>query len=171
MVVFRCLFFFFWSCVDTLFLYHTLLLYSASFRALLIILKRICSCQCVINFTAHCSVGQFEWAWQHPHSSRHLSHVCKRFRKESSLQFHWRVVSNMLQLPPWNRQPLTARWLKQELKMDFEPNLQPPMHIPVAFGSVTAKKSQQVDLSSEEKIFKCFLCKGLVEVGAFSRGI
>ena len=50
--------------------------------------------------------------------------------------------------------------------MDFEPNLQPPMHIPIAFGSVTAKKSQQVDLSPE-KTFKCFLCKGLVKVGVF----
>lgn len=77
----------------------------------------------------------------------------------------------MLQVAPWNRQPLTARWLKQEFKMDFEPNLQPPIHIPIAFGSVTAKKSQQADLPSLEKMFKCFLCKGLVKVGAFSQGI
>lgn len=70
----------------------------------------------------------------------------------------------MLQVAPWNRQPLTARWLKQEFKMDFEPSLQPPMHVPIAFGSVTAKKPQQADLSPEERIFKCFLCKGLVKV-------
>lgn len=50
--------------------------------------------------------------------------------------------------------------------MDFEHNLQPPLHIPIAFGSVTAKKSQQVDLSLEQgKIFKCFLCKGSIKVG------
>lgn len=116
------------------------------------------------GFLSDIAALRFEWAWQHPHSSRHLSHVCKRFRKESSLHFHWRVVSNMLQVAPWNRQPLTARWLKQEFKMDFKPDLQPPLHIPIAFGSVTAKKSQQVDLSSSEKIHKCFLCKGLVKV-------
>lgn len=50
--------------------------------------------------------------------------------------------------------------------MDFDSNLQPPMHIPIALGSVTAKKSRQVDLSSEQgKLFKCFLCKGLIKVG------
>ncbi|XP_011604881.1 structure-specific endonuclease subunit SLX1 isoform X2 [Takifugu rubripes] len=116
------------------------------------------------GFPSDIAALRFEWAWQHPHSSRHLSHVCKRSRKESSLQFHWRVVSNMLLVAPWNRQPLTTRWLKQEFMMDFEPNLQPPMHIPIALGSVTAKKSQQVDLSSEQgELLKCFLCKGLIK--------
>lgn len=77
----------------------------------------------------------------------------------------------MLRVAPWNRQPLTARWLKQEFKMDFEPNLQPPMHMPIAFGSVTAKKARRADLLTEETIFKCFLCKGLAKVVVFSWGM
>lgn len=110
-------------------------------------------------------IGQFEWAWQHPHSSRRLSHVSRRARKESSLQFHWRVVSSMLQVAPWNRLPLTARWLKQEYRMDFEPCLQPPLHIPIAFGSVRAKKSQLVQGTGEnEATTKCFICKRLLKV-------
>lgn len=108
---------------------------------------------------------QFEWAWQHPHSSRRLSHVSRRSRKESSLQFHWRVVSNMLRVAPWNRLPLTARWLKQEYKLDFEPSLQPPLHIPITFGSVRAKKALPLQTAGEEEATsRCFLCKGFVKV-------
>lgn len=110
---------------------------------------------------------QFEWAWQHPHSSRRLSHVSRRSRKESSLQFHWRVVSNMLQVAPWNRLPLTARWLKQEYRMDFEPSLQPPLHVPITFGPVRAKKMLLQSTEQEEHTSKCFLCKGLIKVNNF----
>lgn len=110
---------------------------------------------------------QFEWAWQHPHSSRRLCHVPRRSRKESSLQFHWRVVSNMLQVAPWSRLPLTARWLKQEYRMDFEPSLQPPLHVPITFGPVKVKKTprqQQQCTAPEEGVSRCFLCRGCVKV-------
>ena len=92
----------------------------------------------------------------------------RRATKESSLQFHWRVVSSMLRAPPWDRLPLTARWLKQEYRLDFEPGLQPPLHIPLAFGAVRAKKQQQQPSQSEEEeeVAKdwCFLCKRPVKV-------
>ncbi|CAB1421323.1 unnamed protein product [Pleuronectes platessa] len=119
------------------------------------------------GFPSDIAALRFEWAWQHPHSSRRLSHVSRSSRKESSLQFHWRVLSNMLRVPPWNRLPLTARWLKQEYRMDFEPSLQPPLHIPIAFGSVRAKKPQQQQqqpVAEEEDVSRCFLCKGSVKV-------
>ncbi|KAF3836772.1 hypothetical protein F7725_004236 [Dissostichus mawsoni] len=97
-----------------------------------------------------------------------LSYVPRRSRKESSLQFHWRVVSSMLRAPPWSRLPLTARWLRQEYRMDFEPSLQPPLHVPIAFGSVRAKKKLQPAGEDEEEqqqeTSSCFLCKGLVKV-------
>uniref|UniRef100_A0A3P9M566 Structure-specific endonuclease subunit SLX1 C-terminal domain-containing protein n=1 Tax=Oryzias latipes TaxID=8090 RepID=A0A3P9M566_ORYLA len=115
------------------------------------------------TFLAKC----FEWAWQHPHSSRRLPHVARRSRKESSLQFHWRVVSNMLRVAPWNRLPLTARWLKQEYRMDFGPALQPPLHVPIAFGSVRAKKTLQPQTRAEEEeeeTTDCFVCRRPVKV-------
>ncbi|XP_014843583.1 PREDICTED: structure-specific endonuclease subunit slx1-like isoform X1 [Poecilia mexicana] len=108
---------------------------------------------------------QFEWAWQHPHSSRRLSHVSRRSKRETSLQFHWRVVSNMLRVAPWSRLPLTARWLRQEYRMDFDPGLQPPLHIPIAFGSVRAKQKQSLPSADEDEdvMSVCFLCKAMVK--------
>lgn len=71
----------------------------------------------------------------------------------------------MLRVAPWNRLPLTARWLKQEYKMDFEATLQPPLHIPIAFGSVRAKKALPLQAAGEEEATsRCFLCKGFVKV-------
>ena len=46
----------------------------------------------------------------------------------------------MLRTGPWNRLPLTIRWLKQEYKIDFDPTLQPPPHMPYAFGPVKSVK-------------------------------
>ncbi|XP_059211356.1 structure-specific endonuclease subunit SLX1 [Centropristis striata] len=111
------------------------------------------------GFPSDIAALRFEWAWQHPHSSRRLSHVSRRHRKESSLQFHWRVVSNMLRVAPWHRLPLTARWLQQEYRMDFEPSLQPPLHMPIAYGTVRAKKKQQQSAGEEGKTSRCCLCK------------
>ncbi|XP_041842487.1 structure-specific endonuclease subunit SLX1 [Melanotaenia boesemani] len=115
------------------------------------------------GFPSDIAALRFEWAWQHPHSSRRLSHVSRRSRKESSLQFHWRVVSNMLRAAPWSRLPLTARWLKQEYRMEFEPSLQPPLHIPVAFGSVRAKKKLPLSSEEDEDTSRCSLCRGPVK--------
>ncbi|XP_037538157.1 structure-specific endonuclease subunit SLX1 [Nematolebias whitei] len=115
------------------------------------------------GFPSDIAALRFEWAWQHPHSSRRLHHVARRVRKESSLQFHWRVVSNMLRVAPWSRLPLTVRWLRQEYRMDFEPSLQPPLHVPITFGSVRAKKRQLLASVRDEETSKCFLCNRMVK--------
>ena len=51
-----------------------------------------------------------------------------------------RVATEMLQVGPWNRLPLTFRWLKQNYLVDFEPHLQPPSHMAIAYGPVKSKK-------------------------------
>ncbi|XP_063286969.1 structure-specific endonuclease subunit slx1-like [Pelobates fuscus] len=82
---------------------------------------------------------RFEWAWQHPHVSRRLSHVPRKTKKQSSFDFHLFVLYHMLRVAPWNRLPLTLRWLRQEYHKELPPLLQPPLHMPLAFGQVRAR--------------------------------
>ncbi|XP_053327606.1 structure-specific endonuclease subunit SLX1 [Spea bombifrons] len=82
---------------------------------------------------------RFEWAWQHPHVSRRLAHVPRKTKKQSSFDFHLFVLYHMLRAAPWNRLPLTLRWLRQEYHKELPPLLQPPLHMPLAFGQVRAR--------------------------------
>lgn len=73
----------------------------------------------------------------------------------------------MLRAAPWRRLPLTVRWLKQEYRMDFAPELQPPLHIPLTFGCVRAKRKPQQECKEQEerRMEWCALCGELVKVG------
>ncbi|XP_069591050.1 structure-specific endonuclease subunit slx1-like [Ranitomeya imitator] len=82
---------------------------------------------------------RFEWAWQHPHVSRRLTHVPRKTKKQSSFDFHLLVLYHMLRVAPWKRLPLTLRWLRQEYHRALPPLLQPPLHMPLAYGQVRAK--------------------------------
>lgn len=82
---------------------------------------------------------QFEWAWQHPHASRRLTHVGPRLRSEAAFAFHLRVLAHMLRAPPWARLPLTVRWLRADLRRELCPP--PPPHMPLAFGPPPARAS------------------------------
>ena len=57
----------------------------------------------------------------------------------------------MLRTSPWNRLPLTIRWLKQEHQLQFDPMLQPPTHMPIEFGPVKSIKVRNL-LINQKKI-------------------
>lgn len=70
--------------------------------------------------------------------------MTRRTSRERQFDFHLRVLAHMLQTAPWCRLPLTIRWLKQEYCRDFPAGLEPPLHMPVAFGQVRAVKTKGV---------------------------
>jgi hypothetical protein len=61
-------------------------------------------------------------------------------KKEGRYEFKLRIVSEMLRTGPWNRLPLTIRWLQQDYQRDFDPDKQPPAHMPIAYGLVKSTK-------------------------------
>ncbi len=110
---------------------------------------------------------RFEWAWQHPKSSRRLRHLSRKLKNESQYEYCLRIMSEMLRTGPWNRLPLTIQWLKQEHALSLPIKSQPPVHIPIAYGliSVTDKpsksqssKSGQTDQEQDMLPNKCQIC-------------
>lgn len=106
---------------------------------------------------------QFEWAWQNPGKSRRLRHISNKKTKEKDVEFRFRVLSEMLSVGPWNRLPLTIRWLKQEYKMEFEK--QPPTHMPIAYGPLSKRKPEKSKRRGREELedinishYTCVVC-------------
>ena len=54
----------------------------------------------------------------------------------------------MLNTGPWNRLPLSVRWLRPDLKEDADFIKQPPIHMPVLYGQVKSVKLKAVKSSS-----------------------
>ncbi len=75
----------------------------------------------------------------------------------------------MLRVGPWNRLALTIQWLVPKYRVEFEPSLQPPPHMPIAEGRVISKKissplkeNTSTTSSSSQSFLKCDLCHQLV---------
>lgn len=62
---------------------------------------------------------QFEWAWQNPKISRRLKHLPPKGRTEKVYDYCIRVLSEMLNVGPWNRLALNVRWLNVAYRRDF----------------------------------------------------
>ncbi|KAL1502730.1 hypothetical protein ABEB36_007832 [Hypothenemus hampei] len=121
------------------------------------------------GFPNDISALRFEWAWQHPHSSRRLRHVSKKKSNEKVYDFCLRVLSVMLQVGPWNRLPLTIQWLNEEFARDFPVQERPPMHMPICYGPVISKKLEKGNSISEHSPKssqveeQCYLCFTAIE--------
>lgn len=89
--------------------------------------------------------------------------------KEKSVEFQFRVLSAMLNVGPWNRLPLTIRWLKQEYKMEFDVDQQPPNHMPIAYGLLNTRKIKKGNKGECEEAkdtnYKCVECSKRIKVG------
>ena len=117
---------------------------------------------------------QFEWAWQHPDTSRRLKHIPKKKSSQRVFDYCLTILSGMLQVGPWSRLPLTIRWLSEDFGGLYSNRVTPPIHMPITYGKATSdsskrkknNKSDQItnkdkltkNLEKEEELSTCFLC-------------
>lgn len=119
------------------------------------------------NFPDNISALRFEWAWQEPKASRRLKTIQSIQRKkpsESHFTYHFRILTEMINLGPWNRLPLKIRWLEQNFCTQF-PSGRLPQHMVICHGAIRAKKTKigrtQSNLELMEAVRarkECHLC-------------
>lgn len=103
--------------------------------------------------------------------SRRLKHIPKKKSSQKTFDFCLMVLSEMLEVGPWCRLPLTVRWLDYEFSRDYHGVISPPLHMPICYGKVTSRKVKQSqrtedNVLSQEPHFPvgklCFLCAAAI---------
>lgn len=121
----------------------------------------------VHNFPDNISALRFEWAWQEPKASRRLKNIPsiqKKKPSESHFNYHFRILTEMIQLGPWNRLPLKIRWLEQSFCTAFTLGTL-PQHMMICHGPIRAKKTRVGRTQSNVELMnalqsrrECHLC-------------
>lgn len=93
------------------------------------------------NFPDNISALRFEWAWQEPKSSRRLKVIPSIQRKkpsESHFTYHFRILTEMINIGPWCRLPLKIRWFEENFITEF-PTGRFPAHMQICHGAIRAR--------------------------------
>lgn len=105
----------------------------------------------VYGFKSQVAALQFEWAWQHPQSSKDLRHLGMK-RAASGAKPVARVMVEMLECDPWRNMNLAVCFTKEEY-MCIAPQI--PRHIEVIVMSLSEWKSCD---PIEGDSAGCFVC-------------
>ncbi|KAG5677766.1 hypothetical protein PVAND_007497 [Polypedilum vanderplanki] len=121
----------------------------------------------VHDFPDNISALRFEWAWQEPKNSRRLKvidSIQRRKPNESHFNFHFRILTEMINTPPWNRLPLKIRWLESDYCIDF-PSDRFPKHMSIKHGAIKAFKKTVSQTQEQKELMdavrtrkECHLC-------------
>lgn len=124
------------------------------------------------DFPEQISALRFEWAFQQPKVSRRLKYIesiQRKKPKETHFDYHFRILTEMLGIGPWNRLPLKIRWIEEEYYTQF-PSNRLPAHMEILFGHIKAqhKTVSQIEANKEiiEHLFtrrECHLCLETIE--------
>ncbi|XP_015047048.2 structure-specific endonuclease subunit SLX1 homolog [Drosophila yakuba] len=88
---------------------------------------------------------QFEWAWQQPSLSTRLKmfpELKRKLPRETFFDYNFRILGYMLDVSPWNRLPLSVRWLEADYERPF--NMPFPNHMEIVSGKVSISASQRM---------------------------
>ncbi|KAG9081748.1 Slx4p interacting protein, partial [Ceratobasidium sp. 370] len=112
----------------------------------------------VYGFPSKLAALQFEWAWQHPHLSRHLrepqstqtgkraiSQLFKRDARANLLKTKILVARTMLPIAPYNTWPLHVKIFTQEAKLLWDEAQQPGLDTPLPRGFTYSVEYEGVD--------------------------